>query len=660
MDDILKPSDATFRSFYQRGYLAWSEVLDQARARADNTASFLSPLVDSISEACLQHPTLPIGLEPDDSGLITARSTWTTAGHCCDAPLFDQTLHLVAASARPTTIRPTADESQAFLSRLPGKRGAHITVLVLAWAYVLSARWAETVVRATPPAYTRSQAPIESCHLKDDSRDERTAASNRVIVQLGHGATTDASRWWAAVLAAGQGWTATIPHPRSDRHSPWSVSLDCTDIEFSLSSAPDVRGQDSEHARPPSFTTAMQYLQHYCQHHGVEQESRLALAAALLLPLAQADNKRTIPLYTPPEDPKSNVSTQNADAATSVQRMSTEHIDRLLALSINTHGVRALLASVFFEPGVPANACGAWLQGTQAVLQGRGVTSNLPLLAAVMHARSPRVGFLWLGAVMTGAHQKHFSSGRTRGLLGINWIELHAAIWLGVCHSFIQEPVRLVGPDAEEVISRADECRLMFLAQEPPQEGPPIYPYPPLGATRVEDTDLGVQIHVRQCVGRLHVLKFVSITWPCAGGRKETQWAHPSGAATAAEWQLGQQGRAKAVAGEDGSEDVPVTYSLAPGGSHPAIDYSFMDREMDLSENVTRNLFVWMRDQDGYTVAEREVLQHEWVYDSESEDDSEPAPAEGDGASAAYRPGISGPDVGRWMARCVTSRCSSL
>lgn len=74
---------------------------------------------------------------------------------------------------------------------------------------------------------------------------------------------------------------------------------------------------------------------------------------------------------------------------------------------------------------------------------------------------------------------------------------------------------------------------------------------------------------------------------------------------------------------------------------------------------ATANIFGWMREVNGYTVKERAILQHEWVYRSESED-NEKAPAEGDGASVAYRPHGRGFDVAKWMAGSVTKRSDSL
>ncbi|KAH7029594.1 uncharacterized protein B0I36DRAFT_364115 [Microdochium trichocladiopsis] len=256
-------------------------------------------------------------------------------------------------------------------------------------------------------------------------------------------------------------------------------------------------------------------------------------------------------------------------------KWSTEQIDRVLALSTNTHGIKAVLGSTFYESEIPANACGAWLKGTWAVLHS---VQDLTMLTAILCERSPRIAFLWLGAFITGAHKELL--GRPSGLLGLNRIDLHAAAWTGVCHTFIQEPVTPL-PEGAKWISRADECQLMFLAREPPRE---FLRY--------------IRTRLLVLVAPEHMLPFYN-----------------------------------------------------------TVDYTHMDREMDLSDRVAGNLFAWMREMDGFTLAEREIYKHEWGYNSDSDDDDGgTAPAEGDGASAAYRPGLSSPDVGRWMARSATKR----
>jgi hypothetical protein len=304
--------------------------------------------------------------------------------------------------------------------------------------------------------------------------------------------------------------------------------------------------------------------------------------------------------------------------------------DRLLTLSANARGIKAVLGSVFYEPGIPANACGAWLQGTMAVLQSKGA-GNLRVLARMFFDRSPHISYLWLGGIITGAHKDFLRS--TSGLLGLDRIDLHEAAWTGTLLSFIQEPVSPLHHDSKST-SRADECRLMFLTQEPPREFPPIYPYPPLGDTDLKDTDLGVQLHAH-CPGK-HRLRFSSLTWNCVGSRKDTQRTGPISIAS----------RNHIIDNlQDGDKDMAVE-----------VDYGWLDRERDLSEGVTSNLFTWMRDMDGFTVAERDIYRHKWIDAFDSDDES--VHPEGDGGSTVGL-NIAG-QMGCWMASTMTRHCNSV
>lgn len=114
---------------------------------------------------------------------------------------------------------------------------------------------------------------------------------------------------------------------------------------------------------------------------------------------------------------------------------SVDQIDRLLALGINPHGLKAVLGSVFYEFGIPSNICGAWLQGSWAVIYGKAMTQSFRMLLKVLQRRDPSISFLWLGAMVSRAYKQSF--GNVSDLLGLNRIELHAATWTNVSHTFI-------------------------------------------------------------------------------------------------------------------------------------------------------------------------------------------------------------------------------
>lgn len=161
-------------------------------------------------------------------------------------------------------------------------------MLILAWAYVLSARWAEIISRASPIAYTDSLALW--------ALDETEPAKDAMVVQLPPNTKADTARWWAVVLAKGEGWSASLRNSRL--RSPWSVTLDYKAARISVTGCADPREQPRDCSMPPSFTDALAFIEEYCEYHQVQQECDIALAAALQIPVAKTENRR-IPLYAP-------------------------------------------------------------------------------------------------------------------------------------------------------------------------------------------------------------------------------------------------------------------------------------------------------------------------------------------------------------------------
>ncbi|KPM35998.1 hypothetical protein AK830_g10567 [Neonectria ditissima] len=611
LEDALRPTDETFKAFYERGYRAWYKL----RTNAAGDCSLPSTCLEW-EHIFPQHPRLPMGLEPDESGLVTAKSTWLPSE--CNIPVFDQTFQMVATIGRATSVVLTDNPDLSFPEWF-GKHDGHLVVLTFAWAYVLSARWAEIIPRASPPEYTTNQAPWTTHPVSN----EATENGQPMMVELGN-LTNEEARWWAAVLAPGEGWKAAIPHHRWRLLSPWSVTKEFSNTSIILTGS--LSNTNSCSPTPASCEVALKYIEHYTKLHSASSQNRAALAAALLLPLAKLDNRK-VSFHLP-----SGPSTQSANMGAPETLLFGEHylrqLDKLLALSANARGVKAVLGSIFYESNIPANACGAWLQGSMAVLKSKE-TENLHVLARMFFDRSPHISYLWLGGILTGAHKDFLRN--TSGLLGLNRIDLHEAAWTGTLLSFIQEPVSPVHRDAIS-ISRADECRLMFQCQEPPREFPPIYPYPPLGDTDIRDTDLGVQLHAH-CPGN-HGLQFLSLTWSCVGGTNDAQITGPIPVVSK-----------KDTAYDQPDEDAAVE-----------VDYGCLDRDRDLSEGVTSNLFTWMRDVDGFTLAEREIYHHEWIDVFDSDDES--VDPEGDGGSTIGR-NVAGL-IGGWMAGTMTKRCNSI
>ncbi|KAL6912741.1 hypothetical protein FSHL1_010423 [Fusarium sambucinum] len=195
------------------------------------------------------------------------------------------------------------------------------------------------------------------------------------------------------------------------------------------------------------------------------------------------------------------------------EAIDTPQLDKLLTLSCNPSAVKTLLASVFFEPDVESNICGMWLQGSFSFLRTIKDPDNL---LRTMIKRDPELGFLWVGAFITGCRDRILSESRGA------WseIDLGAAAWTGTLVSFIQEPVLCPTPGATS-ITRADECRLSFLCHDLNYSKPPLFPFAPFGYTAFLDTNLDVREHL--LCGKDHVLRYVGLTWRCNDGTEIKQ-----------------------------------------------------------------------------------------------------------------------------------------
>lgn len=614
MEDAVRPNEQAFKAMYERGYCTWSSLYEMT---IEDTKIHL-PWWDclfQLGNMFPNHPSFPENLAVDASFsntvLATGISTWRTAQGPCDLPSFNQEFFIPVASNCPTILAISdLQQSEFVFSRCFSEDNNHITLLILAWTYILSARWAEIIPGASGPEYSNYEAEWDD---KKIPFERASTGSTPALIDLGD-IDDDAARWWAAILALEGGWNTSI---RSDKghilYSPWYTKL-ISEQRFILSRGTKSRPLPAQHCAA-SFATALRYLCSYCEFHKVAEQSHAALAATLLLPVASFDNRR-VRLPTPRVRRKARNNEETA-CKTPVWSENLSQLDRLLTLSCNAVGTKALLNSVFFEPGVACNICGAWLQGTFAFLDSDIVQDQHALLRVLMK-RDPSVGFLWLGAFITGAQTRALQEARQ------GWwkIDLQAAAWTGTLMSFIQEPVSALPFGAEE-ISRADECRLMYLSHDQCYTVPPLFPFGPFGSTALTDTNIDVRQHAR-CETR-HGLEYEGLAWRCRSGQRA--------APTAAKIPL------RAKNGNPTNGNTYVTYG------------SLDNEDDDCSEMVTRNIFTWLRDEDGFPVAERAIREHEWIDNLDSDDD---CPITGDAQSTV------GGNLHGWLLNTMTRRSNSL
>jgi hypothetical protein len=114
----------------------------------------------------------------------------------------------------------------------------------------------------------------------------------------------DAARRWAAILATGQGWWATITRDGKTYRSPWFICLNFPQ-SFNLQRTAGFQNFSNERHIPPSSKEALRLLSNFCVLHNTGSQSSAALAATLTF-LFLNNMTATLPLPNPYTHPIRN------------------------------------------------------------------------------------------------------------------------------------------------------------------------------------------------------------------------------------------------------------------------------------------------------------------------------------------------------------------
>lgn len=583
--DPVRPSNDAFEAAFAHGYRTWYHLHHLAREKGHDQV--IRQSARTIDRALPQYPKLPakLAISSPVQGIALAKGTITWNVHQDDGesqPMI-QEMRLQMAFPSPVKVIYTLDNAAKLESPQSLFRAdSHVATLFLAWAYILSARWTELLSNPAVIRYTKSDGSDSAC-LGGIVSDETSSGLDHV--------GDNARQWWHRVLA-GSGWEARlVVEGQREMYSPWSISLDRE------------RGQQRRRAgtrpakttagRAASFSEAMGYLQEFTNHHGVHDQSRAALAAALFIPVARHD-RRDIHLQRPwfeGGDVRVNEAQHLESAAF---EPTTSLVDRLLLLGCNTFGIKALLCSTFYEPHILCNLSGAWIQGFMKPVMACDPANSVCALIL----RDPDIGFLWMGAFLTGIHKTCLEQ-ISRGL----WrVDLNVGSLTGTPMSFVQEELAL--DTTASSLSRANECKLRYVHQS--NIDAPNFAFPPFGTTVLENLDLEVRLHLRDTNPQQTQVRHV--TWETTSPARTTVTL------------LSAPVRQK------------IGYRSQPDIEIPRLSSEEHNVAEDCSKTSTRRAFGWLREAPAiggrvgasetsvmveggvnWTPEERDIFEHEWL-----------------------------------------------
>jgi len=520
--DPLRPQEfasfqvSTFSQSTWRTLLRSSRSLTHLPYHCSNIKSLLNQ-TPSIPESAQVMETIG-----NDSVFLEGHATWTVSStnkklnHNCELPPTKKTLSrkVYIAESRLGVCNLSSD----YFSEWPGFQpltnpvGNYLAVFVLGWSYVLSSRLIELRRKTTEDriVYTDNMAQWDS------SLDTNTGD----YFQLDIGCDRVAEvRWWAAVLAGGRGWEATLTRESRAYFPPWECHLSssafrvCHHAELP-SSIPILE--------PPSSAEAQEYLSNFARQHDAFDQLIYALSATLTLPM----HNRFGASIALPRPISGHRLRQQTEMIYADQIPTFDEIPRYMAFS----GTSGLLSSCLFgglwEPGIPCNLASQWLDPAMKeiapiLFQSR---QSFPVIWA-MSERRPNLASLWLGATITGLLPRIFQVSTsflpTIYLEGVAWTQSPQSFMDPSNHRIVK--IRKIGD--KDMISREDEFRLLFLTDTLSEtyRNPPLCPYSPFGEVDVRHTSLQVRLHL-SCD---HRLAYRSWEWQCQKGESLSDFGTP-------------------------------------------------------------------------------------------------------------------------------------
>ncbi|OAA65942.1 hypothetical protein SPI_02729 [Niveomyces insectorum RCEF 264] len=469
---------------YSRNLAKWRDALDRAKAITAGVAPSSLRLEHVLSRT----PSLPERIPRNEDDTLKGYSVWSgRVDNDCpctrkcepDEVCLLGTKHPVICTISTTSNFATWD----------GTRHNGIALLVLGWAYVLTADLAE-----------RRGQELE---YLDQPRVDRGGDPTLQLVRLDY-ATARERVWWNRLLGD------LAYGVKGEQASPWTVQTENFGVFFADNNGNTAT--DSPPTPPPSAREAAVFVSRFCRSLGLGSQCTAALAVALTLPLRSSAKRSAsvtieLPALCLPEAVGPAGEFVIDDAAVAVQPPPEfALLGRFMALSINPLIFGPALWSAFWAPGVPCNYSAAWTRAVHRILEPILSAGDLALFAKVMACISEDLAPLWLGMALGG------SSGMANKVL--TYLadvvpypaarpSMTAAAWTGVPNSFLD--VHPPGPHVRPngCVSRAQVWRLRHDFHTVYEDGPTNFPrmpplgWPPFGTMREEDVELELRRHLR-------------------------------------------------------------------------------------------------------------------------------------------------------------------
>jgi len=533
LEDGLQPTPSQLDSATNEARKYWYSLADEAIAHLGNG----NPLETIIAQDILcKVPALPsrqLGLYEvlvSDSGtkaILTAASSTMrpTETERCSALGITKEVQsaLLIGVQSPIACHLTGVRfGQLGVNGRDGRKLPNFTgILSLAWAYILSRRLIELQQQqGAEVSYTGSTASWQH----HDVIDRRTEDASSIEIDIGK-VDESTARWWAAILAPGQGWKVSVLKKEGEvYYSPWSLSLD-KGADFTV-----VWQDVGSHAlasaicSPPSSQTALRLLAEFCSLHDSKEQFFAAFFAALTFPThKQLDATATIELPLPIVAQSQVVPPSEKQSLNEYFSLSND-IPFFISLSCNHSIVMSSLCGSFWEPNIPCNLVSPWLHPVLEEIPKASKISEKPgryheIIALMCGKRRPRLSALWIGAAISGLVPRvlEFVRGGTPPL------DPNGFAWTGSPHSFMDLPG--LGPyfprdiSGNNYIRRVDAWRLLYL---PVLEDDGLYynslpfsPWPPVGKTVEKNCVLRIRAH-ESCPR--HRLAYAHWTWQLQDG----------------------------------------------------------------------------------------------------------------------------------------------